>query len=155
MLIPQEQEEKPHKEPQLSPEALKVAETYLSTMDIGETANNLNLLPSDVTKMLAKKEVKAFINTVVTSVAMKNMDSVSSRMEDIIAKKLEELEEAEATSSKDIADLLSLQHKFMKERLELEIKMMQAAREEGPKTQQNNQFNFGNQWAELVQQLKR
>ena len=128
----------------LSPEALTVANIYLETNDIGSTANMLSIPREKVTSLLNKREVKKYIDTIFLEQGYLNRSKIAEAMTRIIEQKLEELEEAEISSSKDIADLLALSHKMRMD----EIKVQQAAEKEsnGFKGQQTNiQNNFSNE----------
>lgn len=49
---------------QISPEALEVANCYLQCQDVREVAENLNISVDLVTHILAKREVKAYVDHV-------------------------------------------------------------------------------------------
>lgn len=106
----------------ISPEAMEVATTYLECSSIPETALALGVDKERVSYFLNKKEIKRFIDTVYLDQGYLNRHKLQDAMSKIIEMKMEELEEAEIGSNKDIADLLALQHKMRME----EIKAMQA-----------------------------
>lgn len=140
-------------EVKISPEDLSIAKVYLATMDIHETADNLGLCASDVSKSLRKKGVSEFINNVMSSYAIKNASNISQTLDGLIETKMEELAEAEATSSKDIADLLALRHKFAKEEFTMAMKLAEMQKEQTNIKQNNTQINLGDNWASLMQKL--
>ena len=125
----------------MSPEALVIANNYLMTNDIGQTANALNIGRDKVTQYLNKREVKRYIDAIFLEQGYFNRSKIAQAMTDLIEKKLEELEEADMSSTKDIADLLQMAHKM---RIE-ELKLIQAENKDNKVVHQTNvQQNFGN-----------
>lgn len=124
----------------MSPEALVVANEYLQTNDVGATAIKLNMPSNKVTQYLNKREVKRYIDTIFLEQGYFNRGKIAQAMTDIIEKKLEELEEAEMSSTKDIADLLQMAHKMRMD----EIKAIQTEDKGNTtiKNQTNVQQNF-------------
>ncbi len=115
----------------ISPEGLRVAETYLVCSTIDATANSLAMTSNEVSDYLQSREVKAYIDHQYLESGYRNRNKIAEAMDRIIEMKLEEMEESEMGSSKDIADLLALQHKMRME----EIKAMQDTSK--PNTQNN------------------
>jgi len=135
----------------MSPEMVAVATKYLETNDISATAEMLEIPVERVAYFLSKKEVKRFLDTVFLEQGYLNRNKIQTTLDRIIEKKLEELEEAEIGSSKDIADLLALAMKFR----ESEAKQMQRE-ETTPKLQVNTQINgaqFGENYGSLLSKL--
>jgi len=131
----------------MAPEVLTVANSYLTTNDIGATANALMIPRERVVQTLNKREVKRYIDTIFMEQGYFNRGKIADAMSSIIEKKLEELEEAEMSSTKDIADLLQMAHKMRMD----EIKVQQAENKENPtvvKNQTNVQNNFSNEMGE-------
>jgi len=124
----------------LAPENLEVANIYLSTLDVEATANALDISQVKVTEILKEKEVKTFLDTVCQEVGYRNKHKLGKLMDDLIDKKLEELEDADISSSKDITELLALQHKMTIENKRLDIELIKA-QNAGPSTQINLQTN--------------
>lgn len=140
----------------LSPEALTVVNNYLETNDISATSNLLHMPREKVIQYLNKKEARRYIDTVFLEQGYFNRSKIAQAMSDIIEKKLEELEEAEMASTKDIADLLQMAHKMRMD----EIKAIQAenkANEPTIKNQTNVQQNingtFGDNYSSLMDKL--
>ena len=127
----------------MSPEALTIANTYLETNDIQSTANKLMIPREKVTQFLNKREVKKYIDTIFLEEGYLNRSKIADAMSSIIDKKLEELEEAELGSNKDIADLLQMMHKIRMD----ELKVMQTTEKENAAVtnQTNIQNNFSNE----------
>lgn len=127
------------KELKINPENLHIAEVYLRTLDAQETADALSLPRETVTKALNKREVKSFLDTVYREQGYRNKHKLGKLMDSLIDKKLEELEDADISSSKDIADLVALSHKMSLENRKLDI---EAGKEGTPSTQINVQNNY-------------
>lgn len=137
----------------IAPESLEVANIYLELGDIGETAAALGIGKELVVAILAKKEVRHYVDTVFLNAGWFSRSKIAAALDTIIEKKLRELEEAEIGSSKDIADLLMMAHKMRME----EIAAIAKANGDGNiKRQVNVQINDGvggNNYNALVQKL--
>lgn len=128
----------------ISPEALEVANAYLQLQDAREVADNLSLSVEQVSQVLARREVKAYINQVYFDLGFNNRFKMRRAMDAVLQRKFRELEEADVGSSKDIAELLALSHKMTMEQLDREIQLEKLkAGETGPKNQVNVQINEG------------
>lgn len=126
----------------ISPEALEVANCYLQTQDIEEVCNALDTPKEIITQILAKKEVRAYIDHVFFNLGFNNRFRMREAMDAIIRKKFQELEESEMGSTKDIADLLALSHKITMDEMgrQIELEKLQQA---NIKNQVNVQINDG------------
>ena len=118
----------------ISPEGLAVAQTYLQEGDISSTANSLAMTKHEVSDMLQTAEVKRYIDHQYLESGYRNRNKIAAAMDNIIELKLEEMAESEMGSSKDIIEILALQHKMRME----EMKLMQ---ESGPTSQTNILIN--------------
>lgn len=135
-------------EVRISPEALEVAKTYLVTQDSKETALSLNITPEEVSYYLRKPEVKRFIDTIFLEQGYMNKNKLQAIMDKLFDLKVEEMEEAEIGTNKDILDLVALQHKMRMEELKL-LKETQAP----IKNQVNIQNNLENNYSSLMNRL--
>ena len=127
----------------ISPEGLEVANAYLQLQDLQKVATELDMPVDMVTTMLAKREVKTYIDNVVMNVGFNNQFKLRSAMDALIGQKFEELQEAGVGSGKDIADLLALSHKMTIETLDRQI-ALEKLKSESVKNQVNVQVNeFG------------
>ena len=138
----------------IAPEYLDVANCYLeNTLDLNKTCDALGLSKDYVSEVIARKEVRAYINNVYFSIGFNNRGTLASAMDAVIKKKFAELEEADVGSSKDIAELLMMKHKMRMEELALELKVQQGI--EGPRVQTNIQVNDngGSNYTSLLQRL--
>lgn len=128
---------------QISPEALEVANCYLQIQDARGVANELDISVDLVTDILARREVRSYINQVFFDVGFNNRHKMRSAMDAIIKKKFTEMEEADIGSSKDIIEILALSHKMTMELLDKEIQLEKLRTQTGPKSQVNVQINEG------------
>lgn len=113
------------KEELISPEGLEVAQAYLTCRDIGETARVLGLPAHVVSNELSSREVRRYVDNVFMDVGYRNKYKLGNALDTIIDMKMEEIDESEIGSSKDISELLTLAHKFRMDELNLEIKREQ------------------------------
>ena len=126
----------------ISPEALTIANTYLQTQDISETSRVVGVSLDVVSAYLSRREVKAYIDNVFMDVGYNNRGRMRSLMDQIINKKLEEMQEADIGSSKDITELLALSHKMTMDLLDKQIKLIEAQNKiHNIKNQTNVQIN--------------
>lgn len=129
---------------QISPEALEVANCYLQLQDARQVADELSLTVDMVSGILSRREVKAYINQVYFDLGFNNRFKMRRAMDAVLARKFQEMEEADVGSSKDIAELLALSHKMSMEQLDREIQLEKLrAGDGGPKSQVNVQINEG------------
>lgn len=129
---------------QISPEALEVANCYLQYQDARVVAGELGLAPELVTDILARREVKAYVNQVFFDVGFNNRYRMRSAMDALIKKKFADMEEAGVGSNKDIAELLKLSHTMTMELLDREIQLEKLRHERADiKNQVNVQINDG------------
>ncbi len=137
----------------ISPEALEVANAYLQSQDLNEVASSLDIPPELVTQILARREVRSYIDHVFMNVGFNNRFKIRAAMDAVIKNKFQELEESGMGSTKDIADLLALSHKMTMEELDKQIKLEQL-RQSNIKNQVNVQINDGgSKYSELIQTL--
>ena len=130
----------PDEQFKLAPESLEIIQTYLSTLNISETAETLGLERQDIVHHLNKTEVQRFINTVFLDQGYANQFKLQSVMDTIIKDKLEEAEMSEVFTNKDLLDVLSLQHKMNMDILNKQIKLEELKRQ-NIRNQTNIQVN--------------
>lgn len=138
----------------ISPEALEVANCYLQTQDIDKVCDELDTTRELVTQVLAKKEVKAYIDHVFFNLGFNNRFKMRSAMDAILKKKFQELHESDMGSTKDIADLLALSHKMTMDEMSRQIEL-EKLRQTNIKNQVNVQINDGggSKYDNLMRQL--
>lgn len=140
----------------ISPEALEIANNYLQLQNINKTAEELGLSPDQVSEVLDRREVRAYIDNVFMDVGFNNRFKIREVMDIIIQKKLQELDEAEVGSSKDIADLLALSHKMTMEQLDKQISLEKIRQGNKVQTQVNmqvNEFGGDTKYGSLISKL--
>lgn len=120
----------------VDPEFFEVATEYVKHLDINKTALALNLPAITITEVLNKKEVKRFIDAIFLQQGFMQRNKLNDVLTKIIDKKLEELEENEMGSNKDILEILKFAHTMQMDHAKMN-------KEEAPGIQQNIQNNFG------------
>lgn len=141
----------------ISPEALEIANCYLVSQDLQVVANELEIPTELVTQILAKKEVKAYIDHVFMNLGFNNRFKIHAAMDAVIKKKFQELEESDMGSTKDISELLALKHKMTMDELSRMIELRKLEQATGVKNQVNVQINEGlsdgTKYGDLIQRL--
>jgi hypothetical protein len=140
----------------ISPEALEVANAYLQLNNARAVAQELDLDPEVVTNLLARREVKTYIDSVFFDSGYNNRFLMRKAMDALIKQKFSELEESQTGSTKDIAELLQMSHKMSMDLLDREIQLEKARTSTGPQKQVNVQINEGldgSKYSQLVQKL--
>jgi len=131
---------------QISPENLEVANCFLELQDSQKVADVLDLPIDMVTRILGRSEIKAYVNQVFFEVGFNNRFRMRELMDTLIKKKLQDMQESETGSNKDILDIIALSHKMSMEQLDREIaleKLKQGNQGSGIKSQVNVQINDG------------
>ena len=140
----------------ISPEALEVANAYLQLNDARAVAQELDLDPEVVTNLLARREVKSYIDSVFFDSGYNNRFLMRRAMDALIKQKFQELEESQTGSTKDIAELLQMSHKMSMDLMDREIQLAKAQQSTSPQKQVNVQINEGldgSKYSQLVQRL--
>jgi hypothetical protein len=142
----------------ISPEALEVANSYLEFQDIAKVADRLGIGTDKVSIILGRREVKAYIDHVFMDFGYNNRFKMRGIMDTIIEKKLEELQESDTGSSKDITEILALSHKMAMDLLDRQIKLEQIRHTNQIKNQTNVQINSvpaeGTNYSNLLSKLR-
>lgn len=111
----------------IAPEYLELINMHFTCdMDCNRTAIALGIPVSRVVQIIQLPSVSAFISTALLEQGYMNRSKMFSTLDDIVKKKLEELEENEMTSSKDIMDILQMMHKMRMDELNLQLKMQES-----------------------------
>jgi len=140
----------------ISPEALEIANSYLTTQNMQKTAYDLCIPIDQVADTLDKREVRSYIDQIFLESGFNSRYRMREVMDIIIQKKLQELDEAEVGSSKDIADLLALSHKMTMEQMDKQIQLekVRSQNNTSVKTQVNMQINGdGTKYGSLISKL--
>lgn len=139
---------------QIAPEALEVANCYLQLQDARKVADELDLPVTLVTEILARREVKAYVDHVFMDTGFNNRFEMRAAMDALIKKKFQEMHEADVGSTKDITELLALSHKMSMDLLDREIQLAKAQQATGPQKQVNVQINDdGSKYSSLISRL--
>lgn len=140
---------------EISPEALEIANTYLEHQNINTVSDLLGVPVAKVSEHMGRREVRAYIDQVFMDVGFNNRFRMRGIMDTLIQKKLQELDEADVGSGKDIADLLALSHKMSMEILDKQIKLEQAkaAHVQTQVNMQVNDFGDGTKYGSLIAKL--
>ena len=135
----------------MSPEGLEIANSYLEHGSIPAVCDTLGVTENEVAEVLNKREIRQYIDTVFLDTGYRNRFKLSETLDLLIEKKLEEAEETQIYTNKDMADLLSMAHKMRIEELKAQTEMekakaqteMEKAKAQTVKTQVNIQDNSG------------
>lgn len=118
-----------------------------------ETADALAVSPDRVAQILDKREVKSYIDQVYLDQGYRNRSKLAGLLDRVIDAKVEEAEETELYSEKDLADLIKLAHQMRMDEAKLQ-------KESAPRVQVNQQNNiaesnpFGEgNYGELIRKL--
>ena len=137
----------------ISPEGLEIANCYLQFGNIRTVSEHMRVPENKVVEYLGRREVKKYIDTVFLDTGYRNRNQIASVLDEIIASKLEEAQESEMYTSKDLVDLLQLAHKMRMDELNALAKMEAA---QGPSKvtniQNNTSFGEGN-YGKLMEKL--
>lgn len=140
---------------EISPEALEVANCYLQSQDIHKVAEDLQISTELVAQYLSRREVKSYVDSVFFNIGFNNRFKMRGLMDTIIQKKLQEMDEAEIGSNKDITELLALSHKMTMELMDREI-AIEKLKQGNLKSQTNIQINDqggGTRYGALIETL--
>jgi hypothetical protein len=125
---------------EITPEGAEIANTYLELgCDIQKASEVLDIPAHRINTILSDKFVKGYITQVMTDAGLRKMTSITERMEDLIDKKMEEMENLDMVSSKDVADLLNMVHKMHTE--QAKIVVASTPKEGSNKIPTNQQIN--------------
>ena len=126
----------------MSPEGLEIANCYLEHGSIPAAANALAITEDTVSEALNKREIRQYIDTVYLDTGYRNRFKLSETLDLLIDKKLEEADETEIYTNKDMADLLQLAHKMRMDEMKAQTEL-EKAKAGTVKNQVNIQDNSG------------
>ena len=141
----------------MSPEGLEIANSYLEHGSIPVVCAKLGVSEHQVSEILNKREIKQYIDTVFLDTGYRNRFKISETLDMLIEKKLEESDETQIYTNKDMADLLQMAHKMRMEEIKAQTEM-EKAKAQTVKTQVNIQDNSGlpfgqGNYGELIKKL--
>jgi hypothetical protein len=138
----------------ISPEYLEVANSYLTSHSSELVAQQLEIPLERVCEILSRPEVRGYIDRVFFDMGYNNRFLMRRAMDAIIKRKFQELQEADISSSKDIADLLHLSHKMSMDLIDREIQLQKLRVDNVPQRQVNVQINDdGTKYSQLIHKL--
>jgi len=156
-MLPQAPQSTPSEVVQLQPEQLTIANSYLQCGSVEKTAAELDLPTDIVAQTLQLAHVRAYTTQLFMETGFANRHVIRRAMDAVIRQKLQELEDSQTGSNKDIADLLQLSHKMSMDLLDRELqlaKLQQQVSDAQIRNQTNIQINgTDTQYAKLIQQL--
>lgn len=106
------------KEVKISPEALEVANCYLTTLSIHDTALALDLPDHVIAEYVNKREVKAYVDAIFLDRGYMNRYKLQDLLENIIDEKIIEMKDSGVYSSKDIVDIIKLANDMRKSEMD-------------------------------------
>ena len=141
----------------ISPEGLEIANAYLELGSIPAVCSKLSIDEAKASEYLQKREVKAYVDQVYLDTGYRNRFKLADVLDTLIDAKLEEAEESEVYTSKDLADLVGMAHKIRMDELKAQTEL-EKAKAQTIKTQVNIQDNsqvpFGQgNYGELMKKL--
>lgn len=141
----------------ISPEGLEVANAYLELGNIQAVCIRLKLDEGECSEILAKREVKSYVDQVYLDTGYRNRFKLAEALDDLIDRKMEEADESEIYSNKDLADLLQMAHKMRMDEIKAQAEL-EKAKSQNVKNQINIQNNgdvpFGQgNYGELMKKL--
>jgi len=137
----------------ISPEGLEIAHAYLENKsDTLAAASALGLAPEEVERYLNKREVRSYIDRIFNESGFRNRDKMGSVWDEVLAAKLEEMDETGLGSSKDIVEIMERMHRFNMDQLAMQIKLAEIGQ---PAVQINTQINNdgGSNYNKLLEKL--
>ena len=109
---------------------------------IPTVSTRLGLGEAQISEILNRREVKQYIDTVYLDTGYRNRFKLADTLDTLIEKKMEEAEESEIYTSKDLADLLQMAHKMRMDELKAQAEL-EKAKATNIKNQTNVQINDG------------
>ena len=126
----------------ISPEGLEIANAYLELGSIPAVSVRLKISEGKISEFLAKREVKQYVDQVYLDSGYRNRFKLAEVLDTIIDKKLDEADESEVYTTKDLADLVALSHKIRMDEMKAQTEL-EKARAANIKNQTNVQINSG------------
>ena len=141
----------------ISPEGLEIANAYLELGSIPAVCSRISIDDAKASEYLQKREVKAYVDQVYLDTGYRNRFKLAEVLDTLIDAKMEEAEESEIYTSKDLADLVGMAHKIRMDELKAQTEL-EKAKAQTIKTQVNIQDNsqvpFGQgNYGELMKKL--
>ena len=128
----------------MSPEGMDVIEAYLQCgSDVPSAARSLGMSEIAFRDIMNRSEVKNYLNDIFMESGFRNRDRLFGVLDEVIKRKLEELEETGMGSDQDIMDILWKAHKMKMEEMKMMVELQKAkAAVRAPANQTNIQNNI-------------
>ncbi|ASU01601.1 hypothetical protein P47N_0147 [Bacteriophage T5-like saus47N] len=128
----------------MSPEGMDVIEAYLQCgSDVPAAARSLGMSEIAFRDIMNRSEVKNYLNDIFMESGFRNRDRLFGVLDEVIKRKLEELEETGMGSDQDIMDILWKAHKMKMEEMKMMVELEKAkAAVRAPANQTNIQNNI-------------
>lgn len=128
----------------MSPEGMDVIEAYLQCgSDVPSAARSLGMSEIAFRDIMNRGEVKNYLNDIFMESGFRNRDRLFGVLDEVIKRKLEELEETGMGSDQDIMDILWKAHKMKMEEMKMMVELEKAkAAVRAPANQTNIQNNI-------------
>lgn len=128
----------------MSPEGMDVIEAYLQCgSDVPSAARSLGMSEIAFRDIMSRSEVKNYLNDIFMESGFRNRDRLFGVLDEVIKRKLEELEETGMGSDQDIMDILWKAHKMKMEEMKMMVELEKAkAAARAPASQTNIQNNI-------------
>lgn len=128
----------------MSPEGMDVIEAYLqSGSNVSTAARSLGMTEVAFREIMNRGEVKNYLNDIFMESGFRNRDRLFGVLDEVISRKLEELEESGMGSDQDIMDILWKAHKMKMEEMKMMVELEKVkATARTPTSQTNIQNNI-------------
>jgi hypothetical protein len=132
---------------QVIPEFLHVANVYLESHSIDETATRLKISPLRVQEILNDKQTKEYLNQIYLESGFRNKFTLANTVDELIKQKLQEAQETGFYTKADLMDLLEFSHKL---RMDEEKRTQQTAKTTNVQINEFGQGNYGELMKKLI-----
>lgn len=129
----------------LNPETLEFTDTYLATLNLEDTCQQLGISTEQGAEYMRKREVKKFIDAAFLEQGYMNRFKIIDVMNKAIESKLEEAEETGMYTKYDLLDLFKMMHQFRMDEEKLQ--------KEAPAKVTNVQNNYGGNLGSLLEKI--
>lgn len=127
----------------ISPEGFDIANAYIQLGSVKAVSEATGIPEHTISQTLSESQVKRYLDGVYLDMGYRNRNKLGALLDKMIDKKIEEAEESDVWTSKDLFDLLTLAHKMRMD----EIK---AEKQEGTTV---NVAQFGGNYNSLMERL--
>lgn len=132
----------------VAPEFITVATEYVKHLDVAKTAYALKMPAITVTAVLDKKEVQRYIDAIFLQQGYMQRNKLNDVLTKIIDMKMEEMEENEMGSNKDILEIIKFAHTMSMDHAKLNKE------DKGPSTNVKIEQNFGgDNYSKLLERI--